>query len=107
MKKGLIFSEILNLDEASLFLRVGKKTLSNLAKKGGIPARKIGREWRFVKSVLLNWLSCGGIKEAHFTRRSSHRGREAGQFIEEYPKPLYLDNQNLTSAPKKEKRGAR
>ena len=52
--------EVLNLDEAGKFLKIGKKTLANLAKKGRIPARKIGREWRFVKSVLVAWLMQGG-----------------------------------------------
>lgn len=49
--------EILSLDGASKFLKIGKKTLYNLVKEGTIPGRKIGREWRFVKSVLVDWVS--------------------------------------------------
>lgn len=101
MKKLLTLPEILNLDEASLFLRVGKKTLSNLAKKGKIPARKIGREWRFVKSILLNWLSHGGIKQAHLNRRTAHQNQGEEQFLEESLKPLYLEIEELKSALKK------
>lgn len=52
--------EILNTDETSKFLKVGKKTLSLLAKERKIPARKIGREWRFVKSALIDWVAQGG-----------------------------------------------
>ncbi len=101
MKKILTLPEILNLDEASLFLRVGKKTLSNLAKKGKIPARKIGREWRFVKSLLLTWLAHGGIKQAHLNRRAAQRNQEGEQFLEESLKPLYLEIEELKSALKK------
>lgn len=103
MKKILTLPEILNLDEASLFLRVGKKTLSNLAKKGKIPARKIGREWRFVKSVLLNWLSQGGVKWMQFGRKTAQHRGEITYFPAEYPQPLYLNNREIKSATKKDK----
>jgi len=102
MRKALLFPEILNLDEASQFLRVGKKTLSNLAKKGKVPARKIGREWRFVKSILFTWLSQGGGKLARSRWLTAYRLREIGQFPEESLQPLYLENiQKLKTIPKK------
>ena len=46
--------EILTLDEASKFLKIGKKTLYALVNKGVIPGRKIGREWRFAKWKLID-----------------------------------------------------
>lgn len=48
--------EILTVEEASKFLKIGKKTLYNLASRGLVPARKIGREWRFIKSLLIDWV---------------------------------------------------
>lgn len=48
--------EVLTIREASQFLRIGKTTLYKLARKEEIPARKVGREWRFVKSELIRWL---------------------------------------------------
>ena len=48
--------EILTIKEASQFLKIGKTTLYKLARNGEIPARKVGREWRFVKSELIKWL---------------------------------------------------
>lgn len=49
--------EILTVEEASKFLKIGKKTLYNLASRGLVPARKIGREWRFIRSLLFDWVS--------------------------------------------------
>lgn len=51
--------EILNLQEASVFLQVGERTLLKLLREEHIPGRKIGREWRFSRDALLTWLSEG------------------------------------------------
>lgn len=51
--------EILNLQEASVFLQVGERTLLKLLREEHIPGRKIGREWRFSRDALLIWLSEG------------------------------------------------
>ena len=48
--------EILTIKEASQFLKIGKTTLYKLARNDEIPARKVGREWRFVRSQLLEWM---------------------------------------------------
>ena len=52
-------NEILNLEQAIEFLRVSEKTLIKLLREEHIPARKIGREWRFSREALINWLACG------------------------------------------------
>lgn len=49
--------EILTIEEAIQFLKVGKTTLYRLARDGKVPARKISREWRFVKSQLIQWIN--------------------------------------------------
>lgn len=48
--------EILDLAAASRILKTGKQTVSKLAKKGEIPASKIGKKWYFVRNQLLEWL---------------------------------------------------
>ncbi len=52
-------NDILNLEQAVEFLGVSEKTLIKLLREEHIPARKIGREWRFSKEALINWISSG------------------------------------------------
>ncbi|MEA4847302.1 MAG: helix-turn-helix domain-containing protein [Clostridiaceae bacterium] len=51
--------DILNLEQAIEFLGVSEKTLIKLLREEHIPARKIGREWRFSREALISWLSSG------------------------------------------------
>ena len=44
--------EILNLEEASRYLRIKRRTLYALAARGDVPAAKIGGQWRFRRSQL-------------------------------------------------------
>ncbi len=48
--------EILTTDDAAKFLSLTSYTVREYAKKGIIPARKVGKSWRFVKADLLAWL---------------------------------------------------
>ena len=52
-------SDILNLEQAIEFFGVSERTMIKLLREERIPARKIGREWRFSKSALLRWLGEG------------------------------------------------
>jgi excisionase family DNA binding protein len=51
--------DILSLEQAIEFLGVSEKTLIKLLREEHIPARKIGREWRFSREALLHWLASG------------------------------------------------
>lgn len=51
--------EILNMDEAAELFNVSIKTFIKLLKEEKVPARKIGREWRFSRQALIQWLSSG------------------------------------------------
>lgn len=51
--------DILNLEQAIEFLGVSEKTLIKLLREEHIPARKIGREWRFSKEALIKWIAAG------------------------------------------------
>ena len=48
--------EILTLSEAADLIRVSQKTLGELARRREIPAKKVGREWRFLRTALESWL---------------------------------------------------
>lgn len=54
-----MIDDILNLEQAIEFLGVSEKTLIKLLREEHIPARKIGREWRFSREALLLWLASG------------------------------------------------
>ncbi len=43
--------------EAAEYLKMHVKTVCRLAKERKIPAKKVGSEWRFLKSVLDKWLT--------------------------------------------------
>jgi excisionase family DNA binding protein len=49
--------QVMTSIEAADYLKMHVKTVCRLAKEGKIPARKVGSEWRFLRSVLDSWLS--------------------------------------------------
>jgi excisionase family DNA binding protein len=49
---GTHVEEILNLEEASRYLRIKRRTLYSLAARGEVPAAKIGGQWRFRRTQL-------------------------------------------------------
>jgi excisionase family DNA binding protein len=61
--------EVLNIDEAAALLGVSLKTFNKVLHKENIPARKIGREWKFSRKALIEWVGSG--RSADFYRESS------------------------------------
>ena len=51
--------EILNIEEAAALLGVSVKTFNKVLQTEDIPARKIGREWKFSKQALIDWVGNG------------------------------------------------
>ena len=51
--------EILTLEEASILFKVSAKTFLKMLREEDLPARKIGREWRFSCKALLKWMEEG------------------------------------------------
>lgn len=52
-------NDILNLEQTAEFLGISEKTLIKLLREEHVPARKIGREWRFSREALVRWLAAG------------------------------------------------
>ena len=48
--------EIMNMDGLSSYLKVSKSTLYKLAQHGELPGQKVGKQWRFHKSAIDEWL---------------------------------------------------
>jgi excisionase family DNA binding protein len=51
--------EILNIEEAAQLLGVSVKTFNKVLHTQDIPARKIGREWKFSRQALIDWVGSG------------------------------------------------
>jgi len=51
--------EILTIEEAADYLKIGKRSLYKLAKEGLVPGKKILNKWRFEKESLREWVREG------------------------------------------------
>lgn len=49
-------TDVLTLREAAELLRLGSATVRNQAQRGLLPGRSVGRQWRFHRQALLDWL---------------------------------------------------
>ena len=59
-------SGVLNAKEAAEYLKAHVETVRRMARRGEIPAFKVGKDWRFQKEALKKWtetqhLSSNGI----------------------------------------------
>ena len=67
--------EILNIEEAAALLGVSIKTFNKVLHTQNMPARKIGREWKFSRRALIAWVGSGN--SASFYRDGSAAAEEA------------------------------
>jgi excisionase family DNA binding protein len=66
--------EILNIDEAAELLGVSVKTFNKVLHSQDLPARKIGREWKFSRAALIAWVGSG--QSSRFYRESEGGARD-------------------------------
>lgn len=64
--------DILNIEEAAALLGVSVKTFNKVLHSENLPARKIGREWKFSRQALIDWVGSG--RSMDFYRESGERG---------------------------------
>jgi excisionase family DNA binding protein len=57
--------EVLNAEEAAEFLGVNPYTVRQKARSGEMPGRKVGKEWRFSRQALLEWLKGSDRHKVH------------------------------------------
>lgn len=50
-------SDILTVDEAAELLKIPRSSVYTLAQQGRMPAKKVGRHWRFHRGVLLRYVA--------------------------------------------------
>ena len=53
-------SEIMTTQEVAEYLRTSVETIKRMARRGALPAAKLGRNWRFRKADIDDWLETGG-----------------------------------------------
>ena len=49
--------DVLTIEQLAELLQVDEKTVLSLAAKGELPGRKLGRNWRFSRQAVLDWLA--------------------------------------------------
>jgi excisionase family DNA binding protein len=53
------FEPLIDCATAAALLGIHEKTLQRMAREGRVPAIRVGKFWRFRKSVLNTWLESG------------------------------------------------
>jgi excisionase family DNA binding protein len=66
--------EILNVEEAAALLGVSIKTFNKVLHSQDLPARKIGREWKFSRRALIEWVGSGRSKDFYKETVEVERG---------------------------------
>jgi excisionase family DNA binding protein len=51
--------DVLTIEEAAELLGVSIKTFNKVLHSESIPGRKIGREWKFSRQALIDWIGAG------------------------------------------------
>ena len=51
----MVTSDIMTLEEVADYLRLKPQTIYTWAQEKKIPAAKLGKEWRFKKSIIDEW----------------------------------------------------
>lgn len=49
--------EIMTIEDVAKYLKLKPQTIYTWAQNGKIPAAKLGKEWRFKKSVIDRWFN--------------------------------------------------
>lgn len=66
--------EILNVEEAAALLGVSVKTFNKVLHSQDLPARKIGREWKFSRRALIEWVGSGRSRDFYKEATEAERG---------------------------------
>ena len=66
--------DILNIEEAAALLGVSIKTFNKVLHAEDMPARKIGREWKFSRQALIEWVGAGRSRD--FYREGASEAEE-------------------------------
>jgi nitrogen PTS system EIIA component len=62
-ENGRLGNDILTLEEVASYLRLTPQTIYKWAQERRIPAAKLGKEWRFRKTIIDRWLDDQILRE--------------------------------------------
>lgn len=79
--------EILNIEEAASLLGVSIKTFNKVLHSEDMPARKIGREWKFSRRALVEWVGRGRSRDFYREHSSAQRASVKAQVQAPEPRP--------------------
>lgn len=71
-------SDIMTLEEVAAYLKVTPQTIYVWAQEKRIPAAKLGKEWRFKKSVIDRWFDGHFDPRFDAVVRAASAGENAG-----------------------------
>lgn len=54
--------QIMTVQQVAEYLQFSEKTIYRMAQKGRIPAKRVGRSYRFYRPEIIRWLTTGGNK---------------------------------------------
>lgn len=57
MRLGSTDSDVLTIRQLSRYLQITPSTLYKLVEAGRLPGKKVGRQWRFHRDVIDDWLA--------------------------------------------------
>ena len=101
---GLDLNACLTTDEVLSYLKVTPRTIYRLIRSGELPALRIGRQWRFHKSILDEWFRQHAatvrvnilvVDDEEVTRHFITSALHGGQRHIQNPKPPVIDRLGL------------
>lgn len=57
MSENVTENEVLTVPQAAILLQVSEWVVRKMARDKVVPARKVGKEYRFSRQALMDWLS--------------------------------------------------
>jgi excisionase family DNA binding protein len=63
-RNGVVVGDVLTLSEIAAFLRITEADVQRLVREQRLPGRRIGEDWRFLKSAVEHWLAAPATPDA-------------------------------------------
>jgi excisionase family DNA binding protein len=92
--------DILTVDEAAQLLRIPPRAVREQARRGDLPARRLGRTWRFSRKALVAWVESGNTNaenQHYFLSIIAHELRTPLTTLKGYAQLLQFEIRNPAS----------